>query len=346
MGTTRTIILFAPPRLALIALLVAFIASCATPTGWPSSIATHAPEIIGEGISLLWSVAPLYVPATEETHLATGERVSYAIGSLDRGKSEQLMAFDNQDGHLLWSSAARVTTLAVSGDVVYVGAIDLAEAYASSGDSLWRAYLRSRTVIALFPDGPHLNVISANRELHVLDSASGQLIARRYEARVIASYGGLDYSPAIAVAGLLAADSTSGQVLWVTDLTVSPSYPLVFTKDLVLVRSSPFEAKVVALEQTTGEIRWTSPLQPASNVAANDRVTTFLTVDASLVVLDNTTGDLLAQIRFGPSALPLRDSGLHPRSYEVSLSPSGDMLLAYFGDSRQLFAFLLTTTSQ
>jgi hypothetical protein len=95
MGTTRTIILSARPYSALIALLLGFIASCAGPSGWPPSIATHAPDIMGEGISLLWSVAPLYVPASEQAHLAAGEGVSYAIGSLDRGKSEQLMAFDN-----------------------------------------------------------------------------------------------------------------------------------------------------------------------------------------------------------------------------------------------------------
>lgn len=107
--------------------------------------------------------------------------------------------------------------------------------------------------------------------------------------------------------------------------------PPVFKDGIFIVRAG---AKLSAIDVITGEIIWEyDKTNVIGNIAIGEEGIVYFLTEFALLAVDFYTGQVLGNITFASESV----LGQSPNTY--SITASNDIIVAYFGDSRQLFAF-------
>jgi outer membrane protein assembly factor BamB len=136
----------------------------------------------------------------------------------------------------------------------------------------------------------------------------------------------------------LTVEDTEGNRIWQIPLNDPFSMKLVFTKELILVRTlqgaGPY-GQLYVLDRQTGSILWkTERGSILSNATVSNDIVYYLSVDGQLDAADINTGQILGTIDFTPEIII--PNGVY--RYHSVAADNGHVVV-YLGDSQQLFAF-------
>ena len=333
---------------------------------WPTAVTQHEVAAAATSLSLLWAREEVYVVRSEAgIELFTDGQDIFLIGSTNRHRPETLVKLDGTDGEVVWGDKTRFFWLPppnlLSGDSarIYVGyegwqRLDPVEdkvlgagrvtAYAAdTGRRLWtRIIAGAREIITMNLDGASLSVNgSTSDRYYQLDQTTGEV------AHTEMKNSGVGYTLFIqesrhysrdTARSVRVADLATRERLWGREFPLDCLYqPPYAAEHVMLVRTGDGRQSglLYGLDLQSGEVLWQYETERtvASNVAFREGMAYFLNSRAELVALDIATGVVQDGVQFGPAAL----SDAANRSFQVAAA--GNLVLVYFGDSRQLFAF-------
>jgi outer membrane protein assembly factor BamB len=252
---------------------------------------------------------------------AYGSRVIF-LGSLDIGKSSSVIALDALTGEFVWETNPKPpSTIFVSQDGLYVGEAGGGSRVTSydldTGEIRWsKLFLNSSGVESL---------IVYKNQLHAYIAPDMHKILNTLNGKIITSI--LPTPPPFF-------DSTvCGDIYQVP----------IYTDDTIYFRTGRNleVGNVCAVDISTGELRWKSDLSVVSNVVASDDAVFILVESGDLLALNPATGVEISplEISFSNKPFILYKPYIEVGNYFVAYDAENDILLAYLGDSRQLFAF-------
>jgi outer membrane protein assembly factor BamB len=267
----------------------------------------------------------------EEIFMVTLENKLSFINLSKMGRQTSLQTIDIMTGDVLWDVQvnSRPTAVARNSENIYMvtsailsrigepelGAFTLTAYSIESGQIQW-----SNTY-----QGKGITVISS-------------IIANDSRISVIGGGGHGAYFGAISL------DPETGEEISYKDLTSEQSFTRLsgetihyhqseFVKDNITVFRST-RNEVFALNPLTGAILWDAGKQDIiSNFAITDEAIYFLTSDAILHALSVETGEELDELIFEPGQLSTR------LPYRHHVVAQDNIVIVYFGDSLQMFAF-------
>ncbi|WP_420641799.1 PQQ-binding-like beta-propeller repeat protein [Candidatus Leptofilum sp.] len=287
--------------------------------------------------------------------LATNQESVFMVGSVEINQKPSLIKFNLHSGEVDWVAfdnrwfwGPNLSTMASDTDLVFVGDIggknngtaafgaSKITAYdAETGDSIWTTRIvGAQSIDTIAVIGSSLNIHgSPSRNYHLLDAATGEVINTFaiIEGFTLFSSDEVEVKR-IFGAELQAIDKHTNTVIWEQKLSDIIIQPLVLVDGVFFARTGADLGQLVAIDQVTGNILWKQE-NVASNIAVENGTAYFLTEGAQLLVADAKTGEILRKLVFSPA--PLQDVSNH--GFYVAVSD--DILVVYFGDSQNLFAF-------
>ncbi len=240
------------------------------------------------------------------------------------------------DGELLWQNNQPIHFgFATNSNFVYGGlrnqhntlvAYDL-----ETGQKMWqKSFSNMRNIQSLLANDKEIQLQPASVGYRVLDAISGEKIRRANNNWTIFSEADRDY-----ISPLKAIDIKSNQPIW--ELEIEQSYyqrPL-FVDNLIFVKTREYTGTALIVDQNTGNLLWMVP-NVISTIGVDKNVVFILTSDLKLNAFDKMTGDLLGVVQFQLNGIKDVNS---TDSYQIYVTASDDIVVIYFGDSHQLFAF-------
>lgn len=133
---------------------------------------------------------------------------------------------------------------------------------------------------------------------------------------------------------LVAIQSRTNTPLW-EQKSIYPHDAPSLSNGVIVGRSGGRIGYAYGVDRGTGMLLWLSDDVVYSNVSISNGIAYFLTGQAQLKAVDVRTGQTLATMHFVPETV--QEQLTQQRVYNVAVS--GDIVVVYLGDSRQLFAF-------
>ncbi len=336
---------------------------------WQTAVAQHEVAAGAAGatnLSLLWARQDAYVVRSEAgIELYTDGQDVFLLGSTSPYRPETLVKLDGDTGEVVWGDETRLfwlpppNLLSGDGERIFVGyegwqrldpevdkvfGAGRVSAYdAETGRRLWTETIAgAREIITMNVDGDALSVNgSTSDRYYQLDRATGAV--QRTEMKD----SGVGYTlftqdnrlyTRDTARSLRVADVATNERLWGREFPLDCLYqPPYAAGNVMLVRTGDGRQSglLYGLDLGDGDVLWQYELERTvtSNVATSNGVAYFLNARAELVAVDAATGAVREGVQFVPAAL----SDAANRSFQVAAA--GDLVLVYFGDSRQLFAF-------
>jgi outer membrane protein assembly factor BamB len=256
-----------------------------------------------------------------------------------------LSAFDAQTGALKW----KIGDLLGSFDVlnadrewVYLGYAAIVIAYdLDDGKELWRSEpLATRdTIDQIDIQNGSIIVYTDEHEkeqvIWVLDARSGEIKeTRRYSYRkLFCGSSTHDYwiGDGMVWAGRKG-DQDPLDATVVKDVPIGPCY--VTSEGFVIIRSDPYDARLYAISEESGQVAWTYSDVIISNVVQSGKILYAIRKDGSLVGIDIQSGREIGRIEFSQA-----QDVVSQLSEPYVLSADDNQLHAYWGDSQELITF-------
>lgn len=310
---------------------------------WPPTLTKYNISTNSMGIQPLWEIENIAL-----TQLVASNSTLFYLGARETTEPSSLHAIGLSTRGLAWQTdpiLSGSTTLAQNSTTIFVGSgvPGKITAYNSeTGAILWLYDLphKSKFIEYLYASETQLFVKSSSGRFDILDTNSGDVIdftLRPFEYRPFTINNGIVYQQS-SYTKFQAADMQNGTILWETNLDEEFFHSPVFTEGLVLIKTSKFASgKIVALELTTGTIRWETQDNIISNITVDNNRAYFLTENAELIVVDIYTGTEIGWVNFTPTILELDPMDFINRKFFVA--SSDNIVVVYFGSSWQMFAF-------
>lgn len=333
---------------------------------WPTAVMRHEVAAATTNLSLLWMREDVYVVRSEAgIELFTDGQDVFLLGSTSPYRPETLVKLDGSTGEVMWGDKTRFfwlpppNLLSGDGERIFVGyegwqRLDPEEdkvlgagrvsAYdAETGGRLWTQTIAgAREIITMNVDGDLLSVNgSTSDRYYQLHRATGSVQQTEMKnsgvGYTLFTQDNRLYTRDTA-RSLRAADLDTKERLWGREFPLDCLYqPPYAAGEVMLVRTGDGRQSglLYGLSLADGAVVWQYELERTvvSNVAYSNGVAYFLNARAELVGVDAATGVVREGVQFVPAAL----SDAANRSFQTAAA--GDLVLVYFGDSRQLFAF-------
>lgn len=293
---------------------------------WESAKVTHQVEYINS-LDTLWVRPDVYTRENVgKVNLASSGSKIFLLGSLDIEESNTVIALDIMTGDMVWKSDPKPSsTLYVDQEGVYVGQSGgggrISKFDPDTGKVLWsRSFWYASGVLHLIVYKDQLHAYLAPDRHRILRTSDGKTIFAIlpkqppfFDSRVC---GEIHDTP-------------------------------IYTSDTVYYRTgylSSVVGKVCAVDLSTGELRWKSDLNVISNIVVKENAVFVLVEKGDLLALNPVSGEEISTLKISfdnkPFVIQTPQGGVFP--YFVAYDDEKDILSVYLGDSRQLFAFLVS----
>jgi len=273
-------------------------------------------------LEMIWVRPDVYIENWVGLGLASSDDRVYILGSTSIEESSSVNALDSVTSDLVWKTEPRpVSTLFADRGGVYVGE--------GGGGGIITKY------------DPSVGKVQWSR---VFSNSSGTKNLVVYENQLHA-YLAPDLYRVLR--------TSNGKTLFSLSLTQPPFFESrlcgnvyqtpVYTVDTIYYRTGlSLEAgHICALDISTGELRWKTELSVISNLVVGKDTVFVLVESGELIALNPMTGEKLPNlyVSFDNQPFILYNTRTEVGSYFVAYDHKNNILLAYLGDSRQLFAF-------
>ncbi len=297
-------------------------------------------------------------------HLATvGEHV-FLLGSVGENKigSLSLTKISLLTGDTEWNkfepferNRGDASTIGVTSDFVYIGfegvqkisgettwgASQIVAYKSDTGHRVWStAVPGARSIDSMIVTGSTVSVNgNFSSSYHLYSAETGAMLDARIKEEgnfIWFIDNNISYEES-KTATFQAVDKQTGALLWQTTEYFGVYQPPILTKNAIVARSGEarFSGTVFAVDQFTGNLLWQYE-DVLSNVAVTDSTAFFLTKNVQLVAVDISNGKIVGKVSFTPDWV---DDPVNSAFYVAS---NAGIVVVYFGDSRQLFAFRLS----
>ena len=307
------------------------------------------------GFDPLWSISNVYAHSSgsDGVQLASDGEDIFFLGGFPEWEWDvgyYLTKLSSLTGEVFWQIPVAKSPNTVTSDTnsVYVGLQDnMGHSYkvnstrgageimafeADTGSRIWRRSLpgaRSPKVLLLLDS--LLSVDAQTLDYYLLDSKTGEIVERN--PRDTNNFTVLlmdDIRIEHKEFSMQAINRQHGRVIWTHDIG-SRYPPPIFMDGIFIVRAG---AKLSAIDVSTGEVIWEyDEANVIGNITLGEEHAVYFLTESGLFAVDFYTGQVLGNVTFiSESTL-----GRLPNAY--SIAASNDIVVAYFGDSHQLFAF-------
>jgi outer membrane protein assembly factor BamB len=313
-----------------------------SPYGWTPTV-TDRDVVASPQFVPLWARSSLFMPPGEDIPLLmTDERV-FLIASTTRSSSLSLLGLDRSDGQTIWTQPTGVgAEIRQNSRHLFLAEQGLVTAFNFySGERIWRTRLPvPKMVHFVTTDDMNVNVDVAPTYFYVLDAATGEInqsaTSSQSPSFFYSDHETLDFG--VGLRSVWAEDKQSGKEIWRQTLNIDIVQLPLLSSNRLLVKEGHL-ALVYAFDTATGTLIWQSQEKAASNIAVDNSILYYLTLNGQLMAVNAETGQLLATLDFTPNT-PLADP--YERGYYVAAH--NGMVAVYFGDSRELFLLHFTGT--
>ena len=236
------------------------------------------------------------------------------------------------------------TAAAADGDFTYIdsGGSGRIVAYQNdTGQPVWsRPLPGNHSLDFIYSNGTEVSASGTPAHFYVVSAKSGDILEDEAypEARPIYAKWGSMPARSPTLRSLQATDARTGNVLWQATFREAVAAP-VFSERYLLVRTGKWVGRVTALDPDSGAVLWETSDNVISNVAIAGSAVYYITMDGNLIAADASRGVELGHISFGPDVPVVYEHG-HYFGYHVAATQSS--VIAYMGDSAQLFAYKIT----
>ncbi len=270
----------------------------------------------------------------------------YFVGSLSKTENTQLLNFNIESERLNWQ-ICETEAMILDQDRVYVGHTDFAGAFiiaidAMTGERIWYTKVDHRAVSNIEVSSNGLLVTTndhGDKRYYLVDAETGERekAFQDYYAKneFLINSGQTVYQQT--PQGL----SVTGNVNWeIKFANVADRREITTTlidNILLIDVRDRFISQIYAVDNLNGKILWHTERNVKSNLAINDDVGYFLTHDSVFKAIDLFTGTIIGKIYFSPRLDAMPD--LDYVNADPRVSVNEDVVIVYFDNSRQLFAF-------
>jgi len=205
------------------------------------------------------------------------------------------------------------------------------------GNQLWETELgNSGNAMYSYSYGDHIFLSTNNGKFYTFD-LGGQIVSEtdpyQYFFPVYFDHYELVMNPV----NIEVKDSQTKKRLWLKELDYSVVPLPIIIDDAIYFRTQfwPGTGRVIAINNSNGELNWVSPKDVMSNFGVIDSRLFYLSEDGYLVFLNRNTGQELERLEFSPK--PISDLG----GYFVTADPQNKIIVVSFGDRSQVMAIQL-----
>ncbi len=210
-----------------------------------------------------------------------------------------------------------------------------------TGVVVWETPLQSRSIAHMVATEYELHVEASPAQSYVIDTITGAVKNTTSSSEGSPVYfvdDNIAYWQPLPLY-LRATNAKTKNTIWEVQFADPFVATPLFSGDHIFVRTRL--GRLYVLDRSSGAILWKiDDLHAdflASNITVSSNVVYFLTKDAHLQVRDVQTGHTLGTLIFEPSLFDLSDGDYANNTFNVAAS--SNIVLVYFGDSQQLFAF-------
>lgn len=311
------------------------------PYGWAPAI-TDREVVTSPQFVPLWTRSSLFMPPGEDVPLLMIDDRVFLIASTTRNASASLLGLDTSNGQTVWTQLRSGSQIVYNSKYLFLGEQGLVTAFdLYSGERVWRTRLPvPKAVEYITADEDKVGVDVAPTHYYVMDANTGEITdsatATQTPPFFYSNHETLEFH--VAGSSVWAVDKQNGERIWRQDLNIEIVQSPLLSGNRLLVKEGHV-AFVYAFDTATGTLIWQSQEKAASNLAVDNSILYFLTLNGQLMAVNAETGQLLATLEFTPNT-PLADP--YERGYYVA-AHSG-VVAVYFGDSRELFLLRYTGT--
>lgn len=271
---------------------------------------------------LLWSRQNIFIEISASIGLATSTDKVFIAGSTDVNQTSILNALDIFTGEPVWKSETRaLLPIMADKNGVYVeggGIGDSVTKYnPDTGEVLWSK--------GFWDSGGVMHMLIYEDQLHVYLSPDKHKVLKTSDGKRILSL--FSKNPPFF-------DSRECGTAYQTP---------VYADDTIYFRKneSYLKGKICAIDISTGKLKWKSDLNVISNVVVSEHAVFVLVESGELLALDPSTGQKMAAlgVSFDNQPFVTYNTDTTSGSFFLAYNVENDILIAYLGDSRQLFAF-------
>lgn len=290
----------------------------------------------------LWTRSSLFMPPGEDVPLLMIDDRVFLIASTTRNASASLLGLDTSNGQTVWTQLRSGSQIVYNSKYLFLGEQGLVTAFdLYSGERVWRTRLPvPKAVEYITADEDKVSVDVAPTHYYVMDANTGEIIdsstATQTPPFFYNDHETLEFG--VGMRSVWAEDKQSGKEVWRQTLNIDIVQSPLLSGNRLLVKEGHL-ALVYAFDTATGTLIWQSQEKAASNIAVDNSILYFLTLNGQLMAVNAETGQLLATLEFTPNT-PLADP--YERGYYVAAH--NGMVAVYFGDSRELFLLRYTGT--
>lgn len=330
--------------LVLLTFIMLLVNSCTPPppTSRPCYSATRQ---ISENANtkMLWSKTNVWIEqAGSPMILSTPNRIilnMYDETSAASSSRLYITAFETLSGNKVWSKPASSPSMfATYAGNLYHGAYNKIEILdGSTGNLLQEINFSSGNLLSL-------QVRSGNIYAY---TGSGRSFDYNNQKNIV-NYTEVDFARAVVFIDkntayveesnkIKAIDIHTLSEIWETDSLFIGS--LVFTENAIFgLRFEGLRYQLYAISKENGSLIWKKEIDVVSNIATNGTDVYVLTIDGSLLLLDQETGQEIRKIEISPTPFVVHDPNVTIGGYYVAVDSTNNVVAFTLGDSCQLVA--------
>jgi hypothetical protein len=326
---------------------------------WPPALVKYEIKEIDPQFQELWMISDVYIVADfgRECNLLAFQGSLFLEASFGQNKSMSLSRTHLETGEIIWQSVLNreiAGVLAHNEDAIFHGSGRRGNITAydiETGKQIWErslTWLGNNAVDYMHATEERLYVDSS-ADLDVFDVYTGQ--SQKWESQLDPSVmfhvdDSIIYHRATS-RSIQAADRKTGRDIWEVDFHNSIRMAPVFTEKLLIVKTGRSgTGQIYVIGRSTGTILWQHPPGPidwenpaniVGDVAEDSGYIFYLTAEAQLQSARAMTGHSAGTVQFNPSLRELDD--LERVNRDFCIVANDNVVVVYFGSSRQLFAF-------
>lgn len=327
---------------------------------WSESPVVRAVTKISPNVEPVWMLPDVFIEKADRAiFLSVNDNLAFFLGSMEQKGIEYIFGLDAETGSVLWQAESDnyvPTSFTTTADRVFIGYFTARiSAYdAESGNKIWQTRLSSSTdflgretafgqpttIQNIIPASGYLYVSATgpgdNETARLLELSTGTANQTTNQRNVVATdqnHRFLQPAPNL----FQAVDVDTGDTVWETTFEGGVFKEPAITDGMLFVKTGLYGQSgwVYAISKQTGALLWRTEKNVSTNVAASGEYVYYLTSDVQLQMINAVTGELVGSVDFSPNNL----EGVATNLYDFYVVGDGNLIIVYFGDSRQLFAF-------